>query len=144
MWRVITMPNSWTGSCTEPHGYNLHLHIPFFLISSLISSHLHLCPLISSTPMSSKIVSSLHIFWWKFCTHFESHPCIIHSPPIRILYDPNNIWYKVQIMNFLIMQFSQVSCLFPNTLQYSIIIHPQPHFSLNVSEEHTHETWIYI
>jgi hypothetical protein len=60
----------------------------------ILSSHIH--PGLTS-------VSSLQVFEIKFRTHFSSLPCVLHSHTSRLpwFYDPNNIWWRVQIIKLL-------------------------------------------
>jgi hypothetical protein len=50
--------------------------------------------------------------------HFSSLPSVIYAPHPhhpQWVYDPNNIWLGIQVINLLIMQFCPASCyFFPN------------------------------
>jgi hypothetical protein len=57
-------------------------------------------------PTTPKVISSSQVFWLKFCAHF--------SPPVCVLDHVDhykNIWWRVQIMKFLIMEFCILSLL---------------------------------
>jgi hypothetical protein len=60
------------------------------------------------------MVSSLQAYQPKFCSHFSSSPCVLHAPPISssLIWSPDNIWQRIQIMKLLNMQFSPASCHF--------------------------------
>jgi hypothetical protein len=75
-------------------------------------SNIYFNIIIPSTSMSSLMVSSL---WYSqpTCAQFSTPPCALHAPPTSSsLIDDLNIWWRVQIMELLIMLFSPASCHF--------------------------------
>jgi hypothetical protein len=56
----------------------------------------------------------------RFCMHFSSVPCVPHAP--TIIFHPNNVWWRVQIM-----QSSPSCCYCP---QCRVLTHPQSLFFL--------------
>jgi hypothetical protein len=84
-----------------------HFH-PVSLRSILIlSSHLYLC-LPSGLLPSSFPTKSLYAFLTSPIHPHTSRPS--HSSRF---YCPNNVWWRVHIMELLIMKFNQASCHFP-------------------------------
>jgi hypothetical protein len=52
--------------------------------------------------------------------HFSSAPCVLHAPDSQSWFDCPGIWWRVQIIVLIIVQFSPVSChLFPLRLKCS-------------------------
>jgi hypothetical protein len=71
----------------------------------------------------SQMVSSLQVLRPAFCMHFLFVPCVLYYVlrPSHLLCfnNPNNIWWRVQIMKVLIMQFSPaVSNILPVRSKY--------------------------
>jgi hypothetical protein len=74
----------------------------------ILSSHLHVGP---------PIVSSVQAFQPKLCVHVSS-PHVHYMP--HPSHPPNSIWWRVHIMELLIMHFSPASCHFiPPRTKYS-------------------------
>jgi hypothetical protein len=73
-----------------------------------------------------------------------SSPSALHAPPISSrFYHPHNIGWGEQIIKLLIMKFSPLPCyLVPLRPKYSpqhpILLHPQPTFLFNVSDQVSH------
>jgi hypothetical protein len=101
---LTTRPRS---SVTVNHISPVHiLAYHFFKVHLNIILHLHLS-------LSSDVSSD---FQPKFCTHFASIPCLIHTPIITfslILSEDNHIWCRVQVTKFLIIPFYSASSYLP-------------------------------
>jgi hypothetical protein len=104
-------------------------------LKSFCKIHYNIIP--PSMPVSSKVVYFLHVSLSKSCMHFFSpHTMHMHCQS-NLFENPNNIWWGVQIMKFLIMQFSPVSCyVLPLTPTYL----PSTRFShtLNMTDRVSH------
>jgi hypothetical protein len=85
------------------------------------------------------------LFPSEFCIHFSSSPCMLHALPISssLIYDPNNIWRRVQIMELFIVQFSRASCHFiplrsKHSPKYPLLKRRQSVFFLNMRDQVSH------
>jgi hypothetical protein len=72
---------------------------------------IHFNIILPSMSMSSNWFSGL-IFSPKFCMHFSSPPILANVLPSHSPWcDPlNNLWWKIQVMKILIIQFTPTSC----------------------------------
>jgi hypothetical protein len=96
---------------------------------------IHLLIILPSTPGSSKVVLSPQVFPPKHYTHLSSPPFVLYNRRSRSsrFYHPNNIWWALQIIRLLIMQFPPLSYYFvllrpKYSPQHLILKHPQPTF----------------
>jgi hypothetical protein len=56
-------------------------------------------------------MSSLQVLQQNFCTLFPCLSCVLHDPPISSsLISSRNVWWRVQIIELVIIQFSPSSC----------------------------------
>ena len=112
------MPNSRTGPCTEPHGYNLHRHILLFF---LISSHLHLCPPKKSLPFMFSDENSVHIL---HLTHALYIPHLLESLITLIIFGIECKLWTSSLCSFLrFPAYSQILCSTPLSDTLNHIFH---------------------
>jgi hypothetical protein len=59
--------------------------------------------------------------WSASCTKLWSVPCMIHSLPYHCLWFqyPNNVWLRVQVIEVLVVKFSQFFCNILSSKSYS-------------------------
>ena len=95
-----------------------HYSVPKSLPLVLVPSHINPVHTISSLSYKPHFNITLSPWMWSLST---PEPYMQVSPPQHKPHpssspqseDPNNIWWLVQIMKLLIMQFSPASCHFP-------------------------------